>query len=506
MSTSSLYQQFLSQLGEVQDLKATLSLLDWDMKVYMPSGGAIARSGQLATLASIIHERKTNAHFVEVVFELEARSDLDSNQRVNVREVAKELRRLLRVPKSLVYALTECASATHLEWLDARKADDFALVKDSLEKLVHMKLEYAQLIAEERSAYDALVDLYEPGMTAAEIDVLFGDLRVQVREILQQILDKVGPGGMPSVARAIFPKEQQKEFCRLVVENLGFDFSRGRMDETVHPFCCELSVGDVRITTRYNEEDIDVALFACLHEAGHAMYEQGILAEHVSTPLGEACSLGIHESQSLLWERHVGQSREFLSYLFPQLCNKFPAALKEVSHEEYYRYVNQVRPSLNRVEADEVTYSLHVILRFEIEKALFSDQVKVADLAEIWNEKYYHYLGLKPSSDFAGILQDIHWYSGAFGYFPTYTLGAIYAAQLFSAFEQFDPGTPELLVNGKFGALKAWLNKTIHQHGRRYPAKELITKATGMPLNIKPYVKYLKKKYGELYQLNYSVS
>lgn len=506
MSTGTIYQKFLVHLGEVQDLKAALSLLDWDMKVYMPSGGAIARGGQLATLASILHERKTNVNFVDIVFELETRSDLDSNQTVNVREVAKELRRLLRVPRDFVYALTEYASTTHLKWLEARKADDFSLVKDSLEKLVQMKHEYAQLIADGRLPYDALVDLYEPEMTSAEIDILFGSLRAHITGILEQILNKVGPEGIPQVVHGTFPKSQQKKFCRLVVENIGFDFSRGRMDETVHPFCCELHVGDVRITTRYNEKDIDAALFSCLHEAGHAIYEQGLLAEHVGTPLGEACSLGIHESQSLLWERHVGRSHEFLSYLFPLLCQQFPAAMRDLSNEQYYRSVNQVKPSLNRVEADEVTYSLHVILRFEIERALFSGQIKVADLVDVWNEKYQHYLGIRPLNDLTGILQDIHWYSGAFGYFPTYTLGAIYAAQLFGAFEQFEPRTPELLESCRLEALKEWLNKTIHQHGRRYPAKELITKATGMAPNIDAYVKYLEKKYGELYQLDYSVS
>ena len=501
------FEKFSGKIAEIRQLGFVMSLLNWDQQVYMPPAGAQSRGLQQAALATIRHKLQTDSELVDLIAKLKSTPGLTDEMQVVVREAGRDIELARKVPVELVSALARQESETHDTWLEARKAKNFAVVKDSFGELLKLKREQAQALSVGRpdagsskdALYDSLLDLYEPEAKSAEIATLFAHVGPELSELLRFIATRA-PEKKVNPARAGFPRENQREFLTEVVKKMGFDFNSGRIDETVHPFCSDVGAGDVRLTVRYNESDIAPGLYGAIHEAGHGLYEQGFLLKNAYTPLAEAVSLGIHESQSLLWEKRIGRSKPFWDHFYPRLQQLFPAALSEVSLDKFFRHINDSRPSLNRVDSDEVSYGLHIIIRFELEKALLLDELALSDLPGAWNEKYKHYLGIVPPNDFEGVLQDVHWYSGAIGYFPTYLLGALFAAQIYEKFIATYPHAESEFREGNFLTLKNWLNQNIHQHGRKFSSVQLMKAVTGKEPTPEPYISYLNKKYREIYK------
>jgi carboxypeptidase Taq len=438
----------------------------------------------------------------ELLAEIEA-SDLvkdpDSLEAANVREIRRAYDRAVKLPEALVEELARVTTQAQQVWQQARRDSDFALFQPWLEKIVRLKREEAAAVGTASGIpYDALLDEYEPGATTAEITRTFADLRDQLAPLVAAIAASKRKSTTEILHRD-YPVEGQREFGQATAAAIGFDFHAGRLDSTTHPFCSGLGPGDCRLTTRYNPNFFNESFFGILHEAGHGIYEQGLDPEHFGTPAGSAASLGIHESQSRLWENQVGRSQAFWERFLPQAQRVFPSALSDVSLDDFVFAINDVRPSFIRVEADEATYNLHIILRFELEQALVSGDLAVADVPGAWNEKFKRSLGLKVLDDAHGCLQDIHWSGGGIGYFPTYTLGNLYAAQ-FMARARDDLGDlDEAFRRGEFGSLKTWLNEKIHRPGRRFRASELCRRVTGRPLRPEPLMSYLRQKYAPLY-------
>jgi carboxypeptidase Taq len=488
------YEEFLKAVRERKHLSAVSSLLNWDEQVNLPHAAADGRAEQLSALARVIHEKNTDPAYVELVRELDTSTELSADARCNVREVRRDIERALKIPGELVSAISLAESQTFARWLEARQKNSYAHVRQDVERLLKLKKELAAVLQPSGRAYDAMLDLFEPGLTADETSDYFDRLRPSLTGLLQRLSSAAAE---KNPARGTFPKDAQQTFCRFVAETMGFDFNRGRFDVAVHPFCSEMGFDDIRMTTRYFEDDFVPALYGTMHETGHGLYDLGYSRENAETPLGEYCSMAIHESQSRLWENIVGRSRGFVEYLLPHLQQAFPAALRGVGSEQLYRYITRVSPSLIRVEADEVSYGLHIIIRFELERDLFSAALDVKDIAEAWNAKYEEYLGVTPPDDLQGVLQDVHWYSGGFGYFPTYLLGSSYAAQIYAKAEKDLSQLAENIQAGKLLPLKQWLNENIHRHGKRYSAKELIHRSTGEEPNPQYMIEYLERKYQE---------
>ena len=494
MDSSADFKKFLGLLHERKALVGVLALLSWDEQVNLPLSAAQNRADQTAAIAKVTHEKNTDPKYVELLQKLQ-NSKLNDDEAVIVRETWREVERALKVPESLVHAISQTESRSYATWVEARRKNSFAVVRPVLEELFELKKAYGECIRGERPIYDAFLDLYEPALTAVAAEKLFTPLGSALSELLRKIVATGRNGITKPPFTAELPKQKQRELCVEVASLMGFDFHRGRLDETVHPFCSEISFDDIRMTTRYFDNDLCPALFGTMHEAGHALYELGYLPEWRATPLAEFCSMGIHESQSRLWENMVGRSSGFLKFLYPKVVERFPDAMKGVGYEKFYSYVNRVGPSLTRVEADEVSYGLHVIIRFELERALFADEVRFDDLPQLWSEKYKKYLGVQPEDELQGVLQDVHWYIGGFGYFPTYLLGSAYAAQLYAAAAREIPGLADQVARGELLELRTWLKKKIHVHGRRYNAHELIEHATGESPKVDYYLSYLTKKY-----------
>jgi len=488
------FQDFLALLRERKALAGVLALLSWDEQVNLPLAAAQTRSDQTAAVAKAAHEKNTDPRYVELLQKLRS-TKLPEEETAIVRETWREVERALKVPDALVHALSQAESRCYSTWVEARRKNSFAVVRPVLEELFRLKREYGNCIRGERPIYDAFLDLHEPGLTATVTEKMFTPLGSSLSELLQQIIERGRSGREKPPFTAALDKQKQRELCVEVASLMGFDFHRGRLDETVHPFCSEIGFDDIRMTTRYFENDICPALFGTMHETGHALYELGFLPEWRATPIAEFCSMGIHESQSRLWENMVGRSRGFLRYLYPKMTERFPEAMNGVRFDDFYNYVNRVGPSLIRVEADEVSYGLHVIIRFELEQALFAGDVSFDDLPLLWKEKYRKYLGVTPSDELQGVLQDVHWYIGAFGYFPTYLLGSAYAAQIYAAAAREIPALDDAVAAGELLGLRAWLRTKIHIHGRRYEAHDLLQRATGESPNGAYYLKYLRGKY-----------
>lgn len=487
------YESFVELLRERRRLSEIHALCGWDEQVNLPNAAGPGRGEQLAVLAKVIHERSTAPAFVDELQLLRSSDGLTEDQMIVLRETWREVERALKVPAELVAAIAEAESSTYSQWIEARSADSFEHVRTQLENLLALKCEYADALRGERTRYDAMLDLYEPGLKTGEATEFFNILRPALSELVKS------RSGAPRVSpfSATFEKPAQKELCLDVARMMGFDFDRGRLDEAVHPFCNEMGFDDTRMTTRYNPQDFSSAMYGTMHEAGHGLYEQGYLRRHQHTPLSQYCSMALHESQSRLWENMVGRSAEFLRHLFPTLKSRFPAALDELSFDTLYEYVNWVGASLIRVQADEVSYGLHIIIRFELERDLVSGALAADDLPEAWNDKYERYLGIRPADELTGVLQDVHWYTGNFGYFPTYLFGSSYAAQIFAAAAKALPDLRQQIGRGELILLKEWLNQEIHQFGRRYEAKELMLRATGEEPTPEYYLGYLLEKYGK---------
>ena len=454
----------------------------------------------MALLARLTHEMLTAPALGDLLREAEGLAgNNDPTTSANLREIRRAYDRAVKLPAELVAELAHTATRAQQVWRDARKANDFAAFAPWLGKLVQLKRREAQAVGFQGVPYDALLDEYEPGATTAEITQ--PSCRSRSAELTPLIHAIVASGKQPraDILEREYPVERQKMFGQAAAAAIGFDFSSGRLDVTTHPFCSGIGPGDCRLTTRYNARHFNEAFFGILHEAGHGIYDQGLKPELFGTPAGSAASLGIHESQSRLWENQVGRGRPFWEHFFPRAKQTFVEALHDVALEDFLFAINDVRPSFIRVEADEATYNLHIILRFEMEQALMNGDLSVADVPAAWNEKFQKSFGMTPPTNAMGCLQDVHWSSGGIGYFPTYTLGNLYAAQFMEQARQDLPGLEDDFRRGDFGRLRAWLNEKVHQPGQVYRPQELCRRVTGAALDYRPLVKYLRQKYAPLY-------
>lgn len=478
------------------------ALAGWDQRTYIPHKGHAHRARQFAALARLLHARRTDPRITEWLDAVEGSdlvADSESPEAANVREWRRDYERAVRVPDDLAVALAQAQSEGESAWESLREADDWAGFRPYLKRVLQLTREYAEAVGYETEPYDALLEDYEPGERAARLQELFADLGRATRELLDRIRSaSVRPP--VEVLHRSYPVAVQSEVAHEVTALLGYDLESGRIDPTAHPFELSVGPGDVRITTRFYPDYFNAAFFGSVHEAGHAMYEQGLPAEHWGTPMGQAVSMGVHESQSRMWENLVGRSLGFWRFYYPRLQPRFEA-LADVTLEDFHRAVNAVQPSLIRVEADEVTYNLHILIRFELELALFRGELEVDDLPDAWNEKYREHLGVTPTSFKDGVMQDVHWSGGMFGYFPSYTLGNVYAAQLFEAARRDLGELEEAFARGEFAPLLEWLRARIHRQGRRLPPRRLIERATGRAPSPAPLVRYLNERFGALYHL-----
>ena len=487
-----------TQLAPTVDLAQAQALLSWDQNVYLPPGAASARGQQLATLGGVIHQRGTDPQLGRWLEGLAAAGadEGDTPDAALVRVARRNFEQATKLPGAFVEDFAKARSASQAAWVGARADSDFSQFAPHLTKMVDLNLQQAELLGYDAHPYDALHDLFERGSSTERLRTVFAELRDALVPLLQNFS---GKETSDAPLRQAFPEAEQEAFAVGVIRAFGYDFEHGRLDRTVHPFATSFSKYDVRVTTRYDANFLSPALFGTLHEAGHAMYEQGISSDYDRSPLGVAVSLGIHESQSRLWENLVGRSEGFWRWAYPKLQETFPAQLDGVTQQDFYRAINRVSPSLIRVEADEVTYNLHIMVRFELELELLEGTLKASELPDAWNAKYEDYLGVTPPDDAKGCLQDIHWSIGMFGYFPTYTLGNLISVQLFDAVKAAHPELEEDIQHGQFSNLLGWLRENIHQHGSRYEPAELLERATGQKLDAGPYIRYLKEKFGALY-------
>jgi carboxypeptidase Taq len=491
-----------NHLAEIHHLAAAGSVLAWDQRTYMPPRGAGARASQQATLGKIRHEMFVSDRTRDLL--AAARNgagnlDPESDDAAYLRVATRDFEKATRVPTDLVVEITRVTSLAQEVWAESRKNNEFSTFAPWLEKIIGLRRQYAQVIGYSEHLYDALLDDYEQGMTVGQLDPIFAELKQHTVPLVAAILERT-PISDEALARD-YDEAAQQTFSERILRACAYDFSRGRLDRAVHPFCITFAVDDVRITTRYERNWLPGALFGSLHEMGHALYEMNCAPALDGNILAGGVSLGVHESQSRLWENLVGRSRPFWQCYYPELQRHFPRQLDGVPMEEFYRAINRVKNSLIRVEADEITYNLHIVLRYEMEVELLEGRLSVADAPAAWNARMKQYLGITPPNDAQGILQDVHWSAGLFGYFPTYTLGNIFSVQLFQTALAANPAIPEEISRGQFTTLLAFLRDTIHRHGRKYPPVELVRKSTGQPLTVGPYAKYLKSKFGELYKL-----
>ena len=504
MTVEATFDQFCGFVRETALLRSVQEVLEWDERTQLPVSAGEHRAEQITYLAGMIHRRQTDSRLHDWLVELGDSSlaeDRHSDSATTIRQVRREYDKLVRVPQTLVEELSRVSVLGQQAWVRARKDDNFQILQPLLEQMIKLKQEQAAAVGFSECAYDPLLDDYEPGTSTAHVAQVLEALRQGLVPLVGAIADS-GRSPNLQVVRNKYPIGDQEDFGRQAAEAIGFDFDRGRLDVTQHPFCCGLGPNDCRITTRYDEQFLPSALFSILHEAGHGIYEQGLRRDQYGLPPGTFVSLGIHESQSRLWENLVGRSRAFWHYFYPLAQQRFASALGQVPLDEFYFAINDVRSSLIRVEADEATYNLHIIIRFELEQALISGDLQVVDLPGAWSDKYREYLGIASDNDADGVLQDIHWSAALIGYFPTYSLGNLYASQFFSQAEQDIGPLAEQFQRGEFRPLLEWLQTKIHHPGQCYTAAELVEQVTGQPLSHEPALGYLRAKYEPLYGLD----
>lgn len=494
------YAEFLERVREIRRANAIESLLAWDQETYMPRRGAADRAQQLALIAGVAHDRLTSADFAGLLARVERDTPPgDSPEAANVREMRRLHDRAARVPTELVREIARCSALAKAAWQEARRLSRFGDFAPHLERLLELKRRVADCVGYKTEPYDALLDEYEPGAKSADIERVFHSLRPQLSALVAAISSAPRRPDV-SVLKRGFPLDKQRAFVQRVLEAMGFDFERGRLDVSAHPFCSGQTPADVRLTTRYQEQWLPAALFGAIHEAGHGLYEQGLDAAHTDTPMAMAVSLGIHESQSRMWENLIARGRPFWEHWFAPLQAEFPA-LADVTLDAFHFAVNAVSPSFIRVEADEVTYNLHIMLRFDVERRLLRGELPVRDVPDAWNTAMRDYLGITPPDDARGCLQDIHWALGIFGYFPTYALGNLYAAQFLAAARRTLGDLDGMVRGGNLTPLREWVRDNIHRHGMRYPADVLCRRVTGAQLSDQPFIDYLHAKYRPLYGL-----
>ena len=494
------YELLKNRLATISDLRSTKSLLFWDQQTYMPKGGVADRAEQAATISRLAHEMLTDDE-TKKLLDASGEPDPSSEEGALIRRARRNYERAMSLPAELVAETSRITSLAEPAWVRAREESDWSLFAPHLEKVLTLKREAAEALGYEDHPYDALLDAYEPGAKKARLEVMFEELKEGVLPLIRAVVAKGNGKDRAAPLKGAFGEAGQEKFGHAVISAFGYDWKRGRQDRSVHPFCINFGPGDVRITTRFDRGWLAPALFGTMHEAGHALYEQGVDPSYARTPLGGGTSMGVHESQSRLWENLIGRSRPFWSHYYPKLREVFPKVMGGIDSEQFYRAINVLEPSEIRVEADEVTYNLHILLRFELEVALIEGSLSVADLPAAWNAKMEEYLGVVPKNDSAGVLQDIHWADGLFGYFPTYAIGSVLSVQLFDAALKAHPEIPEEISSGRFSTLLGWLRENVHRHGSRYYPHELVERATGHPLDTALYLRYLEDKFGELYVL-----
>ncbi|MFO0859948.1 MAG: carboxypeptidase M32 [Phycisphaerales bacterium] len=505
--TTNAYKELCSLARRSTALGSIGQLLNWDQETYMPPAAGAFRAEQSSLIAELHHKHATDNKVGELIAACENDRSLLANEAVaaNIREFRRDYDRLTKLPASLVAELAKVGSQAQEVWKEARQKNDFAMFAPWLEKMFELSRQKADCygVPSGGERYDALLDEYEPGMTAKQIEAIFTPLRSRLTDLVQRVA-KVGQHPDTSIVKRPVPADKQHAFGLMVLQAMKFDLEAGRLDVTTHPFCSGLAPGDTRLTTRYRDEAFTDALYGTMHEAGHGLYEQGLPKSATpeglyGQPLAESISLGIHESQSRMWENLVGRSREFWTWALPLAKKEYGAALEGVTVDDMFKVVNTVKPSLIRVEADEGTYNMHVMVRFEMERALLSGAMKVKDVPGEWNRRYKDYLGIDVPDDRRGCLQDVHWSFGLIGYFPTYTLGNLYAAQFWETILVEIKDLPAQIARGEFGALREWLRLKIHQHGKHYRADELCRKITGKPLSADALLRYLEGKVKAVY-------
>jgi carboxypeptidase Taq len=488
-------------LAEVADLNNAAAVLNWDQETYMPDGGNEARGEAMATLEKIAHETLTSDRVGRLLDDLSPYvADLppDSNDARLHKVTLREYNKATRVPAELVAEKARITIAANQAWRYAREESDYPRFQPHLEKIIDWAKKYAELFKPYDHVYDPLLDDYEPGMKTKEVQAIFNGIRPQQVKLIEAIAAQ--PQVDDSMLHQKFDVATQLKVGREVITKFGYDWNRGREDKVHHPFQTTLGYGDQRITYNMNENFFNTHLFGVMHESGHAMYEQGVVKELARSPLYNGTSLAIHESQSRLWENLVGRSLPFWQWYFPKLQKYFPQ-LAGVGEEEFYKAVNKVKPSFIRIEADEATYNLHIMLRMEVEIALLENEVKVKELPDFWNTHFKEYLGITPTNDAEGVLQDIHWSIGAFGYFSTYALGNLISLQLWDKMKEDHPDVDELMRQGDFSAIFNWMNDKVYQHGSKFEPKELVKRITGSEIDGKLYMEYLKEKFSAIYGL-----
>ena len=492
------YEKYKEINQKIADVNYSIALLSWDQEVMMPAKGAETRSSQISTLSVIAHEWSTEQAYGDLLNRLSEDTTLTWEQKRNVELSLRDYNKQKKYNSAFVKKLSQTISKSFNAWQEARKFNDFKTFAPLLKEIVALKREEAELLTFTDHPYNALMDDYEPGATVAQIDELF----TGVKTSLIDILDKINGSNQPKnlFAGKKYEADKQWTITQKLLEKMGYDFQAGRQDYAPHPFCTSFSAKDVRVTTRADENDIFDMLSSSVHEGGHALYEQGLLDENYGLPAGSAISLGIHESQSRLWENCVGRSETFWKNNFGLLAKTFPEQTKGLSAYDAFVADNIIQPSLIRVQADELTYHFHIMIRYELEKMLVEGSLEVEDLKDAWNEMYLKYLGVKVPSDNQGVLQDIHWSHGSMGYFATYSLGSFYAAQFFNQATQEISNLEQLIEDGNYLPLKNWLNTNIHQYGRLFGADEICEKVTGEKLNFKYFENYLESKLAKVYQ------
>ncbi len=495
-------KQLKERLYEISDLIGAQAVLGWDQQTYMPTGGGETRGEQLSTLARITHDRLTTPEIGELLESLVPFADTlesDSDDARLIHVTKREYDKQVKVPSNWVGEFAQVTAVAQEAWVSARAESKFGTFQPHLEKIVDLRRQYADFFAPFDHVYDPLLDDYEPGLKTSEVISIFNKLRTEQVELIRQIKEK--PVIDDSFLKVTLDEQKQWDFGVDVITRFGYDWQRGRQDKAAHPFTTSFGYGDTRITTRFIPNSGSSALFSTMHECGHALYEQGIGESLRRTLLFNGASMAIHESQSRLWENLVGRSREFWTFFYGNFQNAFTDTLGNVSLEQFYKGINKVEPSLIRVESDEATYNLHVMLRLEIEIALMEGKAQVKDLPEIWNTKMQEYLGLTPPNDAKGVLQDIHWSGGSMGYFPTYALGNLVSVQIWEKMLEDIPSLPSQIRTGDFGQLLGWLREKVHVHGAKFDPQVMVKKITGSKIKPEPYLRYLKSKYSDIYQL-----
>ena len=493
------YREVEQHMRETSAIGSAAGLVGWDQETMMPPKAAGSRAEQSAALAGVIHEKIVDPAIGRALKSLSKNpKDMSEAEKVCVREWLRDYMRAVKVPTELVQEIARVTTLAHEAWIRARKTSDFKVFAPWLEKIMRLTRKEAEHIGYEEHPYDALLDHYEPGMTVRQLDPVIAALQRGLAPIAKRL---IGSKERPdtSLLRRRYPEADQEAICREVIKLMGLDMDAARLDRSAHPFCCGIAPTDVRITTRFDERWLPQALYGVIHESGHALYEQGLPEKSFGTPLAEGVSHGIHESQSRLWENLIGRGLPFVRLIHPMLKKRFPSQLSGVSARDLYRALGRVKSTPIRVEADEVTYNLHIALRYKLEKGLLVGKIKVRDLPGLWNEGMKELLGIKPRNDAEGVLQDTHWSQGLIGYFPTYLIGNLAAAQLWAAIRREVPCAEAMIARGKLSPVLEWLRTRIHRHGRRFSPAALIERATGESLNQRHFLDYIKTKYGGIY-------